>query len=185
MKINHALGVSLFVLLLGACSAPTVVPPPVPVPAPGPVAAPPAPPPPPPLAASSFKDWRDTPQTQGDWSFEPRPQGGVARFVQPAGTLLALTCNRAARTVTLSRTGIADAPLPMTVLTSSETRPLSANPASGAPLPTLDVILPARDSLLDAMAFSRGRFVVEVNGLPTLALPAWAEIGRVIEDCRS
>jgi hypothetical protein len=34
------------------------------------------------------------------------------------------------------------------------------------------------------MAYSRGRFAVEINGLPTLYLPSWAEVGRVIEDCR-
>ena len=44
--------------------------------------------------------------------------------------------------------------------------------------------LPARDPLLDAMAFSKGRFAVEVAGLPTLYLPSWIEVSRVIEDCR-
>ena len=42
----------------------------------------------------------------------------------------------------------------------------------------------ASDRQLDAMAFSRGRFMLEVSGLPTLVLPAWAEVGKVIEDCR-
>jgi len=26
--------------------------------------------------------------------------------------------------------------------------------------------------------------MLEVSGLPTLVLPAWAEVGKVIEDCR-
>lgn len=73
--------------------------------------------------------------------------------------------------------------MPMTVITTSDSRSLSAEPVAGA-LPTLVARFAARDPLLDAMAFSRGRFAVEVNGLPTLYLPAWAEIGRVIEDCR-
>ena len=42
----------------------------------------------------------------------------------------------------------------------------------------------ANMALLDAMAFSRGRFAIDVNGLPSLYLPAWPEVGRVIEDCR-
>ena len=44
--------------------------------------------------------------------------------------------------------------------------------------------VPARDPLLDAMAFSRGRFAVEVSGGPTLVVPAYPEVTRVIEDCR-
>lgn len=42
----------------------------------------------------------------------------------------------------------------------------------------------ARDPLLDAMAFSRGRFAIQSDGLPTLYVPSWPEIGRVLEDCR-
>lgn len=98
-------------------------------------------------------------------------------------TLFAMTCNRTAGTISLIRTGTSPVGLPMTVATSTETRPLSAEPAPQGQ-PQLVTSLAARDPLLDAMAFSRGRFSVEVNGLPTLYLPAWAEVGRVIEDCR-
>ncbi|MGE5953581.1 MAG: hypothetical protein ACM308_08200 [Qipengyuania vulgaris] len=41
-----------------------------------------------------------------------------------------------------------------------------------------------KSPLLDAMALTKGRFAVETPGLPTLYLPAWAEVTRVIEDCR-
>jgi hypothetical protein len=34
------------------------------------------------------------------------------------------------------------------------------------------------------MAFSRGRFMVEAQGMATLVLPAWPEPARVVEDCR-
>jgi hypothetical protein len=44
--------------------------------------------------------------------------------------------------------------------------------------------LTTSDSLLDAMAFSRGRFVVERSGQSPLVVAPYAEIGRVIEDCR-
>lgn len=85
--------------------------------------------------------------------------------------------------MSLIRTGTSNVPLPMTVVTTSDTRPLSADPAPQGQ-PQLVATLAAHDPLLDSMAFSRGRFVIEVNGLPTLYLPAWAEVGRVIEDCR-
>jgi hypothetical protein len=45
--------------------------------------------------------------------------------------------------------------------------------------------LAANDPLLDAMVFSRGRFSIEVTGLPRLIIPTWPEPARVIEDCRS
>jgi hypothetical protein len=35
------------------------------------------------------------------------------------------------------------------------------------------------------MGYSRGRFIVEQSGLPTLVIPAYAEIERVTEDCRA
>ena len=40
------------------------------------------------------------------------------------------------------------------------------------------------DAVLDQLAYSRGRFAVEVQGQETLIVPAWAEISRVIEECR-
>jgi hypothetical protein len=49
---------------------------------------------------------------------------------------------------------------------------------------TMGVRLPVSDLLLDQMAFSRGRFLVAVEGGPWLIVPAWPEFGRVIEDCR-
>jgi len=179
MKINRAAQFApafscALALMVGACSAPQVVPPPAPQPT-----SRPAPPPPPPSAQPAFKDWRDAPQTPGDWRYE----NGTARFGSAGSTLFAITCNRAARTVSLIRTGTAQRALPMTVATTSETRPLSAEPAPQGS-PQLVVTLPANDRLLDAMAFSRGRFTVEINGLPTLYLPAWPEVARVTEDCR-
>lgn len=107
----------------------------------------------------------------------------MVRYGSPSGTLFALACNRAAGTVTLIRTGTSTVSLPMSVATTSEIRALSAEPAAQGQ-PQLQATLAAQDPLLDAMAFSRGRFAVEVNGLPTLYLPAWAEVGRVVEDCR-
>ena len=44
--------------------------------------------------------------------------------------------------------------------------------------------LATSDPLLEQMAFSRGRFLVTVEGGPSLVVPAWPEFARVIEDCR-
>lgn len=177
---STTLAVLTATLVLAGCVS---APPPAPAPQPTPRVAPAPPPkqttPPPP----AFRDWRDAPQTAGSWSYSATATGGIAQFSNPpsATALLSLRCDRAARTVTIARAGAAPGPLPMSVTTSTQTRPLSASPSRAQ---TLEAVLPAGDRLLDAMAFSRGRFAVEVNGLPTLYLPAWSEVGRVIEDCR-
>lgn len=71
----------------------------------------------------------------------------------------------------------------MTVRTTFGLRPLSSDPAAGKP-GWITARLGPRDPLLDQMAFSRGRFTLEVAGLPALYLPSWPEVSRVIEDCR-
>jgi len=70
-----------------------------------------------------------------------------------------------------------------TVRTSSTLRSLTMQPTGGT-LGYLAIALNPRDTLLDAMGFSRGRFVLEQTGYQTLVVPAWAEILRVTEDCR-
>jgi hypothetical protein len=71
----------------------------------------------------------------------------------------------------------------MAVTTTSSTRPLISDPALGS-AGQVTAAIKTRDPLLDAMAFSRGRFMIEVAGLPPLYLPSWPEVSRVIEDCR-
>ena len=83
----------------------------------------------------------------------------------------------------LHRAGSAPGPLPLTIATSTATRAFTATPEANA-TPQLTLVFAPRDPVLDAMAYSRGRFVIEVAGLPTLYLPAWPEVARVIEDCR-
>ena len=71
----------------------------------------------------------------------------------------------------------------MTIVTTSQTRALRSLPTGGTP-PYVAAGLQPSDTLLDAMGFSRGRFLVEQAGLPILVVPAWAEVLRVTEDCR-
>ena len=108
----------------------------------------------------------------------------VARFGPPGeAAALVMSCNRDAGSVTLIRPGAAKGAVPMTIQTATLSRTLSAAAEPGPP-PVIALTLASRDRLLDAMAFSRGRFAVETAGLPTLYVPSWTEVSRVIEDCR-
>jgi len=138
---------------------------------------PPAPPPP---STRLHQDWHDAPATPGNWHWSMEGGQSVARFAEGA---LVLSCSRAEGTITLLRAGFGQGQVPMTIMTDDGAHPLSGTPQAGPP-PAIAVAFSARDPLLDAMGFSRGRFAVEVAGLPTIYVPSWPEVSRVIEDCR-
>jgi hypothetical protein len=165
---------SLLLVSVAGCVAPPTAPPPPP-----PTMAPPPPPPKPaPLAA----DWRDWPLTPGTWRYERDAHGSRATFGGVGSDApLVLRCDLSPRRMLLSRAGSVTGP--MTVRTSSTTKALAVQPIGGA-TPYVAAEIAPRDALLDAMAFSRGRFVIEQAGALLLVVPAYAEIGRVIEDCR-
>lgn len=157
-------------MLLASC-VPQVAPPPAqPRPAPSPH---PTPTPAPRPAAN----WRDAPITPGDWRWSTTSLGSTASF---SGGQFVLRCDRQQRTVTLVRAGAASAPVTMTITSENGARALTATPVAGG----MAVAVPARDPLLDSMAFSRGRFAVQAAGQPPLYIPSWTEISRVVEDCR-
>ncbi len=192
MKANRArqfglIAMGTVILAFATCCSQKQAPPPAPKPAPSPAPAPsprPLPPPPLPPLPPTALDWRDAPITPGTWRWAMEGSRSVARFGGPdSAGVLVLSCNRDAAVVTLIRPGIADGQVPMTLVSSFGNRPLSGLGVAGPP-PVIALTLPARDSVLDAMAFSRGRFAVETAGLPTLYLPSWPEVSRVIEDCR-
>lgn len=161
----------LFVVACVPASRPPEPPAPAPsVAAPAPVALPPA----------LGPDWRDWPLTPGEWRYG-RDAGGSAAVFGSAGAepLLLLRCDANARSVLLSLAG-ADSTT-ATLRTTSTTRAVPLQPAGGA---TTQAALTAADPLLDALAFSRGRFTVERPGRAPLVVPAHAEIARVTEDCR-
>jgi hypothetical protein len=165
--------------LAGCIPAPerTPVPPhsPARMPMPAPTQAPVTPPPPP-----FSGNWMDAPVTPGDWSYA----AGVARFGETASEpRLTMRCDRAARMIEISRSGTAVAALQMVIRTETVERSVDAVPAPGAQ-PAIVARIRAHDPLLDAMAFSRGRFAIEIGGLPALYVPSWPEVTRVIEDCR-
>ena len=120
------------------------------------------------IAPLSFDSGKALPITPGAWSLVATPTGSEARY----GAHLSLRCDRTARTVTIARP--AEPAASLTIVTDASTRAL---PAGGRLL--------ANDSLLDAIAFSRGRFVVSGGIGPVLAVPTWPEAARAIEDCRN
>lgn len=183
MKINRP-PAALIALTLASCASQPIAPP-RPVAQSTPAAAPapaPAPAPLPPLEPGL--DWRDVPLTPGEWRYGTEGSATVAVFeAAQGGRLFLLACHRERGAVTLMRSGAATGAVPMSLVTTFGVRPYSLQPLA-PPTQALALSLPARDPALDEIAFSRGRIAVEVNGLPTLFMPARAEIGRVIEDCR-
>lgn len=158
-----------FAALAACVSRPA--PPAPPQPAPPPV---PAPPPPPPEHAAS---WEDGTLSAGDWRYveSPRPQAAFGAGVP----VLTIECT-ADRQIRMIRAGAPGAAGTMAVRTTFGDRSLAASSQPDAIMATL---APA-DPLLDQIAFSRGRFLVHVEGQADLVLPTWPEPARVIEACR-
>lgn len=162
-------------VLLAGCVPPGAPPEPVSVPTPTPRPAPAVPAPPP------VADWRDLPRTPGDWQYRGLGTGSMASYgARGAAPVATLTCNRAAKQVTMVFATARPAAGTVTVRTTSTQRSLTVRPMAGG----VGFALPAGEKLLDAIGFSRGRFVVEGAGIGRLVLPSWAEILRVTEDCR-
>lgn len=186
-SLTRTIPLSLAVIL-GAC---------VPRPAPTPpveTAPPPVSPAPVPTPVQVQDDWLDAPQTAGDWSYRTRAAGGgVASFgrfgVTSDEPLFTMTCERDTRAILLARTGSSTGATTarMVVRTETLTRTLAASgtrpTASGRGAATVARLV-ASDRLLDAMALTKGRFAIEVDGREPLYIPSWAEVTRVIEDCR-
>ena len=171
-------------LALSACAPvrPPVVPPP---PAAATRASPPAP------AATGAEEphpsWEDAAASPGNWSYLVRDGQSLARFGGGAGDpALLMRCDPATARLSLELQAIplVSAAGTITVRTTTMERVLSAQPLS-PPQSGLVAILAGRDSLLDAMAFSRGKIVVDGGGAARLIVPTWAELSRVIEDCRA
>jgi len=145
-----------------------------PAPAPSAIAPPPqaARPSPPPFAPpAAAVDWSDIPLSPGEWRYAEAPAAVEARFEGGQGAFV-LRCDRSARRLSLSRQQALQGA--MRIRTSEGQRSFS-----GA-----DTELPAADSFLDAMVFSRGRITVEAAGAPMLVMPTWPEPARVVEECR-
>lgn len=118
----------------------------------------------------------------GNWSWKPVADGSEITFADAyARPQLSIRCTRSQRVVTIAKPATGAAPF-LNVWTSSLVRnlPASFNPATAL----VSASVTAFDPLLDALASSRGRIGLGVSGTTALVVPPWAEVARVIEDCR-
>ncbi|MFU7529545.1 hypothetical protein [Qipengyuania sp. ASV99] len=178
----HAAGAIALTFGLAACvSAPTPapVPPPVVRPAPTPTQMPP-----PVVQEPRYDNFLDAPQTPGVWEYEVSDSGPVAIFITAnRGDQFIMACDRQRGQIELFRSGTAASPRAMIIRTETATRQMQVVQVEDTN-PYLNADIAVNDPILDAMALTKGRFAVEVEGERTLYLPAWAEVSRVIEDCR-
>jgi hypothetical protein len=167
-------------LMLAACSAPQ----PAPVPQPKPQPAPPPIVQPAPMPQRQSADWLDLPLEQGTWAYRSDERGSLALFgPASANATVTIRCDKARARIFLSVAGNR-ASGNFTIRTSSTLKSFIPAQASSEP-PYVAAEIAPTDPILDAIAFSRGRFAIEVGGLRSIALPNWSEIATVIEDCRS
>lgn len=159
-------------LALGACVAPPAAPP-VPRPAPPrPVSQP--------ALTLPAANWADRPVAPGSWAYMITARGSVATYGMTAAIpAFTLACDRTTRVVTASRTGSAAGR--MTLRATTGARAYATVLSQGG---RVTATLAASDPQLDALAFSRGRILIGLDGAPDLVLPIWPEFARVVEDCR-
>ena len=117
----------------------------------------------------------------GVWTYRTQAGATDALFLDGSGQpRVTFRCTRATRRVSIGVSAPA-AVGALTVWTSAGQRTLSAR------FDQLQVVadVPAMDAVLDAIAFSRGRFALSIAGSAPVVVPAAPEVGRIVEDCRS
>ncbi len=172
---NHFLTLSAL-LALASCAAPPPPPAPTPIPTPKPVVVPPVQP------SRPTGDWTDWPLTPGDWAYRRDDRGSIGLFgANGADAIVTLRCDQSRQRIYLARAGSGAGTI--VIRSSSSMKEFVGSPTGGAQPYIATEIMPS-DPILDAMIYSRGRIALEVSGQPPIAIPAWAEIARVVEDCR-
>lgn len=179
--MKAALPLALCAAALSACVPAATAPAPA---APAPVARPApvrAPPPSPVVQAPAQDSWMDAPASAGDWRYTAQGARSEATFWgsdnQPKARL---RCIPESNIVILSLPASGAAQPLVTIRSETMTRAQVASVQGREQ----EVSFSGDDPLLDAIAISKGRFAVEATGLPPLFLPSWAEVSRVIENCR-
>jgi hypothetical protein len=142
----------------------------------------PAPAPPPLAAPAPAANWTERALTPGTWAWRTDPRGAIALY-GPVGTDAALVvrCDRTAQRIYVSRPAAGGSQMVLRATTSAKAygaRPTGSTPGYVA------AELNTRDPQLDALAFSRGRFMIQLDGAADVIVPAWPELARVIEECR-
>ncbi len=158
---------------LAGCVAP-----PVQGPQPRPVPVSVAPPP----AAVSVPPVSPGAVEPGSWSYARTATGSSARFGPDGAVALAVDCDGASKGIVLRVLRIDPSAPPTTVMLRATSRSKTLPVAGGSAFGTIQ--LAARDPLLDALAFSRGKFGVAIDSRERW-YPAWPEFTRVVEDCRA
>lgn len=183
-RVRYTIIAPLAGLALAACSQQAAPPSPTPPPPPPPRIELPTPAPAP---APSDGDWRDAPVTAGAWrSVKVGTTPATALYQTREGdTLVEIRC--ADRRIDIRRAGTGTEPLPMTFRTVQADGSFGADTRTAQPVRPLmyEASVPAADPMLDRVAFSRGRFALEVPGLPTLYLPSEPAMTRVFQECRA
>jgi hypothetical protein len=140
-----------------------------------------------PVPAPIAADWIDRAITPGDWAYRRDDRGSVAMFgVVGADADFLIRCVTATKRIYLSRSGAFPDGVTgqMTIRASTGLKSYGITNNGDTP-PYVSAFLTPDDAHLDAIAFSRGRFLVAVKGAADLIIPAWPEITHVIEDCRA
>lgn len=170
---------TIFVLTPVAALAACVSAPPAPQ-APPPQIVRPAPAPQP--APAPAANWVDRPLTPGTWAWRTDARGAVALYgAVGQEAALVVRCDRAAQRIYVSRAAATAGQMVLRATTGAQA--YAARPTGGTP-PYVAAELGVRDPQLDALAFSRGRFMVQLAGAADVIVPSWPELTRVIEECR-
>jgi hypothetical protein len=144
--------------------------------------APPAPRPMPQPVPPAPVNWADRTPAPGVWAYSQDARGSIAMFgVAGSDALFTLRCDRSARRIYASRPGAVAGR--MTLRSTTGARFYDALP-TGAQPPYVAATLAPGDPHLDALAFSRGRILISLDGAEDIILPVWPELTRVVEDCR-
>lgn len=118
----------------------------------------------------------------GNWTYLATNDGSEATFSNTSGQpQLTIRCTRSTRRVAILKAAPSASPS-LWIWTSSKKMSLPATYDSTSARVSAD--LGAYDPLLDAIASSRGRIGFSSSGLQALVVPPWADVARVIEDCR-
>jgi len=175
-------GLGALAACVPASAPPAPTPPPVEVaPAPSPT---PTPAPPPVVQEPVFANYLDAPQTPGTWTYLAETNETLALYgTSPQNADFIVRCGEGSIGLGRRVSSPANPDRIMTVKTETTTRQLQTQAIPGRP-DLVVVTFNAADPLLDAMAITKGRIAIGVEGERTLYIPAWVEISRVIEDCR-
>jgi hypothetical protein len=133
-------------------------------------------------AAPSLTQATDSaPLAAGEWLIEETAGGASARFREQGGAdALALACDRASRTLSLSRAGTTAQPQRFRITVGAQQADVMMGPGGALGLgATVDVRQPIFAAFADPAA------VIELSGpgLPALRLPGHPGISRVLAAC--